>query len=164
VKKSFKAAALGIAAAFLLIIIGGIVWRACANHSEGLVIRWVYPPEHVSYGVVSVEGTYNESGKQHPWQALCEMERVASNEYACTVDIPSGSELVFAIRYVDSKTDKTCWVFDYSNDKPCGGNGAHVGTVALAYETKPTSFTLVSNGIAGPSGSATYFNAQTTMP
>ncbi|MDQ7815068.1 MAG: hypothetical protein RDU25_04675 [Patescibacteria group bacterium] len=163
-KKSFVAAAAAIAAAFLLIIIGGIVWRACANHPEGLVIWWVYPPDHVPQGVVSVEGTYNEAGRQHPWQALCEMERRASNEYACTVDIPSGSELVFAIRYVDSKTDKTCWTFDYSLDKPCGGNSAHVGTVTLTHESKPISYTLVSNGIAGPSGSATYFNVKTTMP
>lgn len=164
VKKGFLAAAVGIAVAFVLIVIVAIIVRSCVNHPEGLVIRWVYPPDHVPYGVVSVEGTYNEAGRQHPWQALCEMERVASNEYACPVNIPAGGELLFAIRYVDSKTDKTCWTFDYSNDKPCGGNGAHVGEVKLAYETRPISYTLVSNGIAGPSGSATYFNAKTEMP
>ncbi len=164
-KKSFKAAAVAIAAAFLLIIISGIIWRACANHSKGLVIRWVYPQDHVPYGVVVTEGTFSAPGSQHPWQKeLCEMERTASNEYSCTVDIPSGSEFLFAIRYVDSKTDKTCWVFDHSADRPCGGNGADAGRIFLAFESKPITFTEVSNGLKDSSGTMSYFDGKTTMP
>jgi len=74
------------------------------------------------------------------WKDLCTMT-LSGNVYSCPIDIPQGSDLWYGVRYVNNAADLQtlpgglsghfCWSLDKSTNKPCGGNGAFVGTVVL---------------------------------
>lgn len=152
---------------FLLVVVCFIAFFGC-ERKERLVLTIVWePPEHVQTESVVVEGWYRaQNGAMRPWGTLCRMERarglLSSGKYWCEFAIPPGSDMVWNIKYTSrTALGGFCWVFDHSNDQPCGGRGQDVGSISASYNDREISAVPVWNGL-GPSDPPIYFNARST--
>ncbi|MFA5185816.1 MAG: thrombospondin type 3 repeat-containing protein [Patescibacteria group bacterium] len=149
---------------------GGVGGAGGAGGSGGsgvmhtLTFTWTNPADHVptTPTTVSLMGWYKDSNQViHPWGTLCDNMGLVSGSYVCSVDIPSGSVLVYNVKYTYNLAYLGfCWIFDHSADVPCGGNGADVGTLVVTYNGTPVTGTWVWNGTGAPPPNAVYGNRQ----
>ncbi len=108
-------------------------------------------------GPVTIEGWYESNGRAHPWQQLCAMTPEATpGTFACEIKVPANSKLEFDVRYASRSQSGYCWAYDFSRNKPCGGNGVSLGQVSATSQGSNVAFEMVSNG-AGPKPPI-YFN------
>ncbi|MBI5654320.1 hypothetical protein HZC53_01540 [Candidatus Uhrbacteria bacterium] len=153
---------------FLLLVVCGLTFVGCSR-KERLVWTVVWtPPENVQTDSVEVQGWYrDQKGVMHPWGTICRMEKVrgllTSGAYTCEIALQPGTEVIWNVRYASqSATGGFCWVFDQSNDQPCGGHGKDVGLVRDFYNENEVAKVRMPNGF-GPLDPPVYFNARSLM-
>jgi len=152
----------------LVLALGGCCGKRIAPPPKQSVLSVLWTPDsgHIPTGTAVLEGYFLEpNGDVHPWQTLCTMKIVAGG-FACEVEIPAGSQVIFAVRYALADAQGGyCWTFDLSPDKPCGGNGRLVGTLDVSVDGMSIPYEMVSNGV-GPQKQPGpyYFNGAATLP
>jgi hypothetical protein len=152
---------------FLLFAVVVLVGGCKRPEKTGVLFAWE-PPRGMEPTLVTVQGYHvAPNGRMSAWNEMCVMHkasrRFSSDEYVCLVDIPSGSSLMWTIRYSSPGAHGGhCFSGDWSTDPPCGGNGEDVGRVRVIQGDESVSFEPVSNGI-GPMPPR-YFNYSAKLP
>ncbi len=130
-----------------------------ADGRANITFEWLAP-----YGLAAsaVQAWGYAAHPDLPWKKLCDMGVAGdTRRFVCTFPLAHGSELTFALRFIDAHIGER-WVFDESC-APAGGCGRPIGAASVRNGTTVLAYDLAWNG-QGPSQPAVYFNGRVSVP